>query len=312
MRTMILTGLLVGGLAGQAHSSFTITNGNAVFSSTQTPFLQDTTLSSADFRPDGTTDHVFYYNWSYRAPSGGNRGFSWIDTPVQVVAGDTLALTYTNAGPNPVGLNRFDATIRIKITDSTSPNAARLEAFVTFTAAATNSGPTSWELFNGVDVDLSATALNDVCTVSNPLGVVGTVSDPVTADTLTFFGAGANRFEAGSGSTLRPKLTGGAANNLVNTTTYTGDGAIGFQWTITNLAPGASVQLYSSFGLNAPPIPCPPDLNFDGVVNTADLAILLGNFGQTVPAFTLGDLNGDGVVNTLDLLIILAAFGSPC
>ncbi len=307
-----LTAVLTLLLGASTHAAFTITSGNAVFSSTQTPFLQDSTLSSADFKPDGTTDHVFYYNWSYRAPGGANRGFSWIDTPVQTVAGDTLTLTYTNAGPNPVGFNRFDATIRIKITDSTSPNAARLEAFVTFTAAATNSGPTSWELFNGVDVDLSATSLNDVCTVSNPTGVVGTVTDPVTADSLTFFGAGANRFEVSSGSVLRPKLTGGVGNNLANTTTYTGDGAFGFQWTIANLAPGASVQLYSSFGLNAPPIPCPPDINHDAVVNTADLAILLGNFGQTVPAFTSGDLNGDGVVNTADLLIMLGAFGTTC
>jgi hypothetical protein len=44
------------------------------------------------------------------------------------------------------------------------------------------------------------------------------------------------------------------------------------------------------------------DLNGDGKVDAADLAILLGSWGLSgVPA----DLNGDGVVNGSDLAILL-------
>ncbi|MFO0829412.1 MAG: hypothetical protein U0572_14840 [Phycisphaerales bacterium] len=53
--------------------------------------------------------------------------------------------------------------------------------------------------------------------------------------------------------------------------------------------------------------PCPSDLNGDSVVNAADLAILLGNWGGSGP----GDLDGDNTVNGADLAILLGAWG-PC
>lgn len=308
----ITAAALVSACCATSQAAFTITSGNATFSSAQTPFFQDSTLNTVDFKPDSTTDHMFYYNWSYRAPGQGNRGFSWLDTPTQVVAGDTVTFTYTNAGPNPVGFNRFNAVLRLKITDGAVPGAARLEAFLVFTAAATNSGPTSWEILNGCDFDVGGTSANDVCTVTNATGVVGNATDSVTGDVLSFWGSQANRFEVNNGSTLRTKLTGGSLNNLTNAVSFSGDGGAGFQWSIVNLAPGASVELRSTFALNTTILPCPPDLNGDASIGTPDLLVLLGNFGATVPAFTSGDLNGDGVVNTADLLIMLGAFGTTC
>ncbi|MCB9838725.1 MAG: hypothetical protein H6813_05250 [Phycisphaeraceae bacterium] len=50
------------------------------------------------------------------------------------------------------------------------------------------------------------------------------------------------------------------------------------------------------------------DLNGDGIVDTADLGILLGAFGTNNPA---ADVNGDGVVDTADLGILLGVFGTP-
>ncbi len=55
-----------------------------------------------------------------------------------------------------------------------------------------------------------------------------------------------------------------------------------------------------------------PDLNIDGAINTADLVILLGQFGQSVGPWNLGDLNGDGLVNTADLTRLLGSFGVMC
>lgn len=53
--------------------------------------------------------------------------------------------------------------------------------------------------------------------------------------------------------------------------------------------------------------PCPADLNGDGSVGGADLAILLGTWGTSGPA----DLDGDGAVTSADLAILLGAWG-PC
>ncbi len=54
---------------------------------------------------------------------------------------------------------------------------------------------------------------------------------------------------------------------------------------------------------------CVGDINGDGVVDTADLGILIGQFGTAGPD---GDLNGDMVVDTADLGILIGAFGTPC
>jgi len=56
------------------------------------------------------------------------------------------------------------------------------------------------------------------------------------------------------------------------------------------------------------PQPCIADLNQDGTVNGADLAIVLGNWGTAGPA---GDVNGDLTVNGADLAIVLGSWG-PC
>ncbi|MFO0874548.1 MAG: CARDB domain-containing protein [Phycisphaerales bacterium] len=53
----------------------------------------------------------------------------------------------------------------------------------------------------------------------------------------------------------------------------------------------------------APRVVLGPDLNLDGVVDGADLGLLLGNWGGID-----GDLNGDGVVDGGDLGILLAAW----
>ncbi|MGA1630611.1 MAG: dockerin type I domain-containing protein, partial [Phycisphaerales bacterium] len=53
-----------------------------------------------------------------------------------------------------------------------------------------------------------------------------------------------------------------------------------------------------------PPSSNPADLNGDGVVNGADLAILLSAWGGSGPA----DLDGDGAVTGADLAILLGAW----
>ncbi len=58
--------------------------------------------------------------------------------------------------------------------------------------------------------------------------------------------------------------------------------------------------------------PCYGDLNGDGVVNTADLTLLLVQFGNGAAPGTPADINADGVVNTQDLTLLLVNFGRSC
>ena len=55
-------------------------------------------------------------------------------------------------------------------------------------------------------------------------------------------------------------------------------------------------------------LPCEPDLTGDGMVNGADLAALLIQWGSAGGAST-ADLNGDGVVNGSDLALLLSNWG---
>ncbi|MFO0961840.1 MAG: hypothetical protein U0625_02925 [Phycisphaerales bacterium] len=59
-------------------------------------------------------------------------------------------------------------------------------------------------------------------------------------------------------------------------------------------------------GEGAVPAPaCTGDLNNDGVVNGADLGLLLGNWGNA----GIGDINNDGIVNGADLGLLLGNWG---
>lgn len=74
---------------------------------------------------------------------------------------------------------------------------------------------------------------------------------------------------------------------------------------IFTLAGGQSVSNLASWGC-ADAIP--GDLDGDGDVDLADLALLLSDFGCSAPACA-GDINGDGVTDLQDLATLLAHFG---
>lgn len=58
------------------------------------------------------------------------------------------------------------------------------------------------------------------------------------------------------------------------------------------------------------PTPCHGDTNFDRVINKADFAAVLAQYGDTGPRS--GDLNSDGVVDFADFSIVLSRYGATC
>lgn len=59
---------------------------------------------------------------------------------------------------------------------------------------------------------------------------------------------------------------------------------------------------------------CGADINRDGIVDNADLLLILFDFGNrsTFPFFLPTDINCDGTVDDADLLIALSQFGNSC
>lgn len=74
-------------------------------------------------------------------------------------------------------------------------------------------------------------------------------------------------------------------------------------------SPDASVAAIGSWSFELRIVdPCPEDLTGDGLINSDDLFVLLGDWGT---AGSGSDLNGDGTVNSDDLFQLLGAWG-PC
>ena len=99
----------------------------------------------------------------------------------------------------------------------------------------------------------------------------------------------------------------------INGETTTGDGVRsinnGLSW-FEVVDSGTSTQQGLPFLIHGSVI-CTMDLNYDGQVGPADLAIVLGNWGPVPPNDPDADLNGDGLVDPADLAIVLGNWG-PC
>ena len=57
---------------------------------------------------------------------------------------------------------------------------------------------------------------------------------------------------------------------------------------------------------------CSGDFDYNGVVNVADLLLLISAFGCTSSCNSLFDVAPNGVINTSDLLVFVSAFGTTC
>jgi hypothetical protein len=59
-------------------------------------------------------------------------------------------------------------------------------------------------------------------------------------------------------------------------------------------------------------VTCTGDISDDGVVDKADINLVLAELGQVVPPGTGADLDGDGQVTQQDVLLVGKQIHQPC
>ncbi|MCB9839068.1 MAG: cytochrome-c peroxidase [Phycisphaeraceae bacterium] len=110
---------------------------------------------------------------------------------------------------------------------------------------------------------------------------------------------------------LDPRLTPGGSPQRLNLTPANVNDMAAFLRTLTGSNVYTDPKWSSPFtpdgSLTILGLPVFADINGDGVVDTADLGILIALFGRTDD---IADLNNDGTVDTADLGILLGRFGA--
>ncbi|MCH8823404.1 MAG: hypothetical protein IH984_07835 [Planctomycetes bacterium] len=174
------------------------------------------------------------------------------------------------------------------------------------------------------------------------LGISLFMADPVKAHVVLDAPNGGQQLEVGSVYTIQWHIM--ISHNLLNwdvaysvtgvggpwiaiaTNLPPGSGAVGsihtYNWTIPDAVSnqvrvrvimdnsGKDYQDISNSNLSIIPAPVAGDVNGDGIVNTTDLLILLGNWGKCTSCNVCpADLDGNCTVNTSDLLLLLGNWG---
>jgi hypothetical protein len=227
----------------------------------------------------GAPDQGYKYCWYYRLPNNNqNRCFSNFDTPTRSggvfsATPDQCTLTWPNAGVGPIPSERFNAIINMKIEDGASPNQLRVTATCKFKSLAV--ATITYQVFNLIDLDLKGGAPNpgpDDSVVVNTLTSTAMQTEASSSDFAEIAAITPTRWEIGPSSSMRAKLNGGSADLNNSAAPYTGDGAVGFQWSLT-LAPGEERTLTTAVAINMtafPPPACPCSADFDNSGGTPD------------------------------------------
>jgi hypothetical protein len=263
-------------VAAPALAQGTISSGTTYLQFVGTPFSTGSGNGNLFFGSTSAfaTDELFHYGWAYnQGASTSNRPFSSLDTPTQTYVGNVATLNWINAGAGSSGTARWNATLTITLTEllptpgGSVPGQARVDAALSFTSNAANTGNVTFNVFNDVDLDIIGTATGNaagdtyrVLDASVATGIAGRAFDGSGSNFAEFSGAGAQRYEFATGSSLRTKLGYASGTGTGSLATAAGttaadwastDGAVAFQWTKT-LAPGQTMSLNSSFTINAP------------------------------------------------------------
>lgn len=208
--------------------------------------------------------------------------------------------TFRSIAPNStfIGLTNVEVPV-----DSGSLTAATAVQSGAAFGTATAGPPQSWTFAVSVPVTVTATgvALGQPFTNAGPAVMVLSGTINIVGTTMTIVSQG----------TVQDNSAVPAAPPLVNAPfdlpTVLPSGQIAHLLINGTFAVGtSSTTVTSDLAINGALIPVFGDLNGDGVVNGADLGLLLANWGQPGSS----DLNHDGTTNGADLGLLLASWTS--
>jgi len=172
--------------------------------------------------------------------------------------------------------------------------------------------------------DINGDGKIDILDVQALLTLCG-ASCPTLSSTTTGLSASTNQVQLAKPVTLSATVTGSGSNTPTGSVSFVVDGQLEdigalnalnqTSIVVTSLPVGTHtiVGIYTGDSANSPStsqsvstqiVAIPGDVNSDGVVDCADLAIVKGSFGKKTgqPGFDpRADVNKDGVVNVLDL-----------
>lgn len=179
-----------------------------------------------------------------------------------------------------------------------------------------NGVPDECDLRDGFSTDLNANGILDDCegvTLLSPADNATDVNPPITLEWSTALARPTYRLVVSKFPDLSApvvSMTTSATSGSFSPGTL--EPGMTYYWSVTTrrgLGTYASTPGVVRFTTAVPPSVCVADFSGDGRVDTLDLVMFLGAFGQTVTPGSLGDTNLDGAVNTVDLVSLLGEFG---
>ena len=246
-------------IATPAMANVLLTNGDASFNIVESYSLGQyhpwtaATTGDADFKTDTTAlDQAYKYTWGVRQTYGTNHYMDWFGGPTtRTAATNSVSYVYSNIGTAASGY--FDATFVITLLDNPTAGKAKVTCDVTLFNRDTT-GAKVFNLFNDTNLDIggSSSSTNDTAGIVNGSLALGRISDP----TLGFgdvYGQGATRYEVNSGTNVGNHCFTSSYDLATVApaipTPYTGDAAIGMQWS-QSIGAQQSVMFHHEMSLN--------------------------------------------------------------
>ena len=238
--------------------------------------------------------------------AGGDTAGTVLTSPLNIVVIAPALPACSGATVAVFGDNAFDDTA------STTPQVVQSNA--TNTASATIQKSTWFKFTAGAT---GAYSISLCGSTGDTMLAIGTVCPSVGTTFQTLAYNDDSCLVAGSTTSFLASFidaTNGGATDTFAGFPLTQDLVLGQTYYIVAGSFSATVNVTSTLRIDGPPQAgsCLGDLNDDGVVNGADLGLMLGAWGACSGGTPgcLGDLNIDGVVNGADLGLLLGAWGA--
>jgi len=320
LRAALAAGLM-GGLSISA-SGADIASGNASMNilesmqaGTFSPFAAPGGDGALRLDGPGSTDVLYKYCWYYRTSvSTRPRLFAELLAPTKAISDNTATFTWTSNGDGvATGPGRFDATLRLTLTDGPVAGAGRVVSSMRIRNAGT--GPTTIRIYELVDLDLPGGTPNpapdDTLALLSSAPLEARYTESSTTNYALVDAPGANHHRIDSGLALRNMLLATSTTDLAaEVAPYSGDGAIAYQWTLA-LAAGEERTLESTFTVNMPTNEpaCRADFNSSGDLGVQDIFdFLIAYFAGSAAA----DINGASGVTVQDIFDYLILYFNGC